>query len=162
MIKRNLHSYCKVILVVLITFTCVKSGSSEEPLLNSKFINVISSYKTGKAIFSSPVSTYNNNVVVGSHDKSIYFFNSSGILINKYKTDGWVHASPSVLSDSSVAIGSYDGFIYFFDQNGKLRNKVKPGGGALFTSIIELTNRLLVFGTNKKGVIFYNREDSTI
>lgn len=162
MIKRNLHFYCKVILVVLITFTCFKSGFTAEPLLNSKFINVISSFKTGKAIFSSPVSTYNNNVVVGSHDKNIYFFNSSGILIKQHKTGGWVHASPSVLSDSSVAIGSYDGFIYFFDQNGELKQKIEPRCGSMFTSIIELTSRLLVFGTNKKGVIFYNREDSTI
>jgi len=72
-----------------------------------------------------------------------------------------VNASPSILSDSSVAIGSYDGYIYFFDPDGQLEKKIRPGCGSMFTSIIELSTRLLVFGTNKKGVIFFNREDST-
>ena len=161
MIKRNLLFPFKNIIFLIFIYLIPQTSYSEEPSLLSEYIRVIKTFKTEKAIFSSPVATWNDNVIVGSHDKNIYFFTKDGKLITKFQTQGWVHASPSMLSDSSIAIGSYDGFIYFFNENGELQNKIKPGSGSLFTSIVELPNRLLVFGTNKKGIIFLNKEDST-
>jgi len=142
--------------------SCARNIAVQDSSNLYSYVEPISSFKSPKPIFSSPVSTKNEVVVIGSHDKNIYFFDKKGNLISKYKTDGWVHASPSILTDGTIAVGSYDGHIYFFNENGELKTKIKPGSGSLFTSIIELPNRLLVFGSNRKGVIFYNRKDSTI
>ena len=150
--KKSLLHYIKKF-VFLFIIICINNGQlfAGDPILFNEQIEVINFYKADKAIFSSPISTYNDDVIVGSHDKNIYFFDKKGNLKKTYETNGWVHASPSILTDSSIAIGSYDGYIYFFDSEGRFQNKIKPGSGSVFTSIIELPNRLLVFGSNKKG-----------
>lgn len=149
-------------LFIFIFFSCSTNQLLEYELNTVvKYVHSINTFKSSKSIFSSPIATKNNNVVIGGHDRNIYFFNKNGELIKTHKTDGWVHASPSLLKDGTIAIGSYDGYIYFFDENGELQNKIKPASGSMFTSIIELPNHLLVFGSNKKGIIFYNQKDST-
>jgi len=65
MFKRNLFSSFAIISIFLIVELIPQQGFSGEPILSSEYIQVINTYKTEKAIFSSPIETYNNNVVVG-------------------------------------------------------------------------------------------------
>lgn len=148
---------------ILIFFSsCTVTQITEsEYLLNDNLVEIINTFKSEKSIFSSPIATKNDNVIIGGHDKNVYFFNKSGNLISKFETDSWVHASPSIMLDGSIAIGSYDGNIYFFDENGNLINTIKPDAGSMFTSVVELPNRLLMFGSNKKGIVFFDQKDST-
>jgi len=160
MINKSLQYYLQVF---CLTVACLipQHVLSDEPLLFQDYIQSIKIIKLEKAIFSSPAATWNDHVIVGSHDKCIYFFNKKGDLIKKFETRGWVHASPTILPDSSIAIGSYDGYIYFFNTMGELKEKIKPAKGSLFTSVIDFHSRFLVYGSNKKGIVFFNKEDST-
>ena len=144
MIRKTSTLIIKYSFILFLNFVISNSLYSNERIPVSNFIQVINTFKTDKAIFSSPIATFNDNVIVGSHDKCVYFFSKTGNLLKKYKTDGWVHASPSVLSDSSIAIGSYDGNIYFFNERGNLKRKIKLGCGSVFTSIVELPNKTFI------------------
>jgi outer membrane protein assembly factor BamB len=155
------HLHFLYVLITVLSSCSVDFLTEHDLSLASNHVESINLFKSSKSFFSSPIATKNNHVVIGGHDRSIYFFNETGELLSSYKTDGWVHASPSLLKDGTVAIGSYDGYIYFFSENGELKNRIKPGSGSVFTSIIELPNRLLVFGSNKRGIVFFNQHDST-
>ncbi|MCG8700749.1 MAG: hypothetical protein MI922_22035 [Bacteroidales bacterium] len=120
-------------------------------------LSLLNKIETSGKIFSSPVCTPDKYVVVGSHDKNVYFFDRVGNLVNKYATNGWIHASPSVISDSIVAIGSYDKNLYFFNTRGTLIEAVKTAG-RIFTEVSQFSNGTLVYGLNK-AIHFYNPLD---
>jgi outer membrane protein assembly factor BamB len=110
--------------------------------------------------FSSLAKTIDNNVIVSSHNKHVYFFNQTGKLINTFKGGGWFHSTPKLLSNSTVGLGCYDGFFYFFDNCGNLLSKIKPGG-SIFTEPVEDGN-ILIFGSNRGRVVFYDEMDGLI
>ncbi|MDR1762143.1 MAG: hypothetical protein LBR55_06810 [Bacteroidales bacterium] len=107
------------------------------------------------AVYSSLLSTKNNNVVIGSHKRRIYFFDEHGTIQQEFRTKLWVHATPAIVSDSLIAIGSYDGHIYFFNEQGVLKNKISPGG-RIFTNLAQIDSTTVMFGTGKKKIVFYN------
>lgn len=114
-----------------------------------------------KGIFySTPTVTHDNKLVIASHNRNIYFFDSNGNEMNSHRTRGWFHATPTLLSDSTVSIGCYDGFFYFFDPDGNYIKKIKPGG-FIFTEPVEI-GESIAFGNNKGQVVFYNRKSSQL
>ena len=66
--------------------------------------------------YSTPIVTTDGNLVIASHNKRLYLFDSKGKLKNTFKADGWFHATPRQLSDGQIAIGSYDRNFYFLDK----------------------------------------------
>ena len=120
-------------------------------------IQLINKIKTKGAIYSSPICTPDTHVVVGSHDKNIYFMDRFGNLVTKFKTGGWVHATPSIVYDSLVVIGSYDKNLYFFNTKGMLIKSVQ-NIGRIFTQVCEFSNGALVYGVSKT-IQFYHPEE---
>jgi outer membrane protein assembly factor BamB len=142
----------RLLFTLLIIIVCFKSFAQEN--INSSAGTTRFTHLNG-AIFSSLAKTLNNNVIIGSHNKHVYFFNENGKLINTFKAGGWFHSTPKLLSNNTIGLGCYDGFFYFFDQMGNMLSKIKPGG-SIFTEPVE-TGDLLAFGTNRGKVIFYDK-----
>jgi hypothetical protein len=72
---------------------------------------IIWTYETGGAVFSSP-AVFEGQVYVGSDDNDVYCLDASnGDLIWSYTTNGDVFSSPTVV-DSRVYVGSWDGKVY--------------------------------------------------
>ena len=109
--------------------------------------------------YSTPIVTTDGNVVIASHNKTIYFFNSRGQLQNSYTTGGWIHATPRQLSDGRIAFGCYDKYFYFLDKDGNFLSRIKPGG-RIFTEPAEMGD-VIAFGTSKGKVAFYNLRTGT-
>ncbi|MFO7789031.1 MAG: hypothetical protein R6V32_00535 [Bacteroidales bacterium] len=110
----------------------------------------IRGYNAGATFYGSPLVT-SKSVVIGNHDKHVYFFNHEGELLNKFKTDGFVHATPSQLDNGQVVIGSYDRFLYFFTPEGRFLEKRRIGG-RIFTNIVQSIDDKLIFGCNNSLV----------
>jgi outer membrane protein assembly factor BamB len=110
----------------------------------------IKHYQADAAFFGSPQVT-EKTVLIGNHDKHVYFFSHDGELLNAYKTGGWIHATPSQLKNGQIAIGSYDRFLYFFTPDGKFLDKLRIGG-RIFTNIVENIDEKLIFGCNNSLV----------
>ena len=66
-----------------------------------------------------------------------------------------------VMSNGNVIIGSYDKNMYVFDGKGELLEKFRPGG-RIFSKVLELESDRVVFGSNKRGLIFYNLKDKPL
>lgn len=110
--------------------------------------------------YSTPIGTSENDIVIASHNKHLYFFDTQGEMINSFRADGWIHATPTELSDSVIGIGCYDGYFYFFDNKGNYQDKIKPGG-FIFTEPVEMGDHI-AFGNNKGKVVFYNRKEGEL
>ena len=110
--------------------------------------------------YSTPIVTTDGNVVVASHNKTVYLFDSKGQLKNSFTAEGWFHATPRQLADGQIAIGCYDRYFYFLDKDGNFVSKVKPGG-KIFTEPVELGD-VIAFGTSKGRVAFYNRKTDSL
>ncbi|MDA3820959.1 MAG: hypothetical protein PF590_10935 [Candidatus Delongbacteria bacterium] len=114
------------------------------------FFQEIKHYQADGAFFGSPLVT-ERSVIIGSHDKHIYFFSHEGELLHAYKTGGWIHATPSQLENGQVVVGSYDRNLYFFTPAGKCLDKLRIGG-RIFTNIVENIDEKLIFGCNNSLV----------
>jgi outer membrane protein assembly factor BamB len=153
--KLNLFEYTmRLRLSFLIIIVCLKSFA-QESIINSNGLHTLN--HLNGAVFSSLAKTLNNNVMVGSHNKHVYFFNENGKLINNFKAGGWFHSTPKLFKNNTIGLGCYDGFFYFFDQMGNMITKIRPGG-FIFTEPVEIGD-LLIFGSNRGKVIFYDRAD---
>ena len=80
--------------------------------------------------YSTPIVTTDGNVVIASHNKTIYLFNSSGELQNSFTAGGWIHATPRQLSNGQIAFGCYDKYFYFLDKDGNFVALVDYAGQA--------------------------------
>ena len=98
--------------------------------------------------YSTPIVTTDGNVVIASHNKTIYLFNSNGQLQNSFTTGGWIHATPRQLSNGQIAFGCYDKYFYFLDKDGNFLSRIKPGG-RIFTEPAEMGD-VIAFGTGKE------------
>lgn len=144
----------KQLTILLSFFTfCLQA---EDKLENTTYVPQPVVVDINGTFYSTPIKTSDDNIVIASHNKHLYFFDRSGNLVNSYKTNGWVHATPTELADSIVGIGSYDGYFYFFDNKGNYQSKIKPGG-FIFTEPVEIGNHI-AFGNNKGKVVFYDRQ----
>jgi outer membrane protein assembly factor BamB len=85
-------------------------------------------FKTGGAIFSSPVVA-NGIIYIGSEDSNLYAVSAdAGTMVWKFRTSGAVSSSPAVY-DQTVYFTSYDGYCYAADaKTGKEKWKFKTGG----------------------------------
>ena len=110
--------------------------------------------------YSTPIVTTDGNVVIASHNKTIYLFDSKGQLKNSFTAKGWFHATPRQLADGQIAIGCYDRHFYFLDKDGNFVSKIKPGG-KIFTEPVEMDS-VIAFGTSKGRVAFYNRTTDSL
>src|SRR3989339_842650 len=127
-------------LIFLVIITISISGNSQEHRWFKRFNTT--TFLTNGAIYSSPVATANDHVVLGSHNKKIYFFDGQGKLLNTFKTKGWIHATPKGLKDNTISLRSYDGFIYFFDNLGNLIRKIKPGGSIFTDQVSQVIEKI--------------------
>ncbi|MBR6082529.1 MAG: PQQ-binding-like beta-propeller repeat protein [Salinivirgaceae bacterium] len=105
--------------------------------------------------YSTPIVTAEGNLVIASHNKTVYLFDSKGRLKNSFTAKGWFHATPRQLTDGQIAIGCYDRYFYFLDKDGNFVSRIKPGG-KIFTEPVELGS-VIAFGTSRGRVAFYNR-----
>lgn len=138
-----------------ILFLCVSCATQEGAVSVSKIDKYeITSIQLRGAVYSTPVKTTDNMVVLGTHKKSIYFLTHDSIK-NVFRTKLWVHATPEIVYDSLIAIGSYDGNMYFFNKKGNLIKKIHPGG-RIFTNSVQLDSLWIAFATGIKGLWFYN------
>lgn len=114
-----------------------------------------------KSIFySTPIKSFDNHVVVASHNRIFHVFDSKGTEINQFTTKGWIHATPTQLSDSTIGIGCYDGSFYFFDKEGNYIKKFKSKG-FIFTEPVEI-GKEIAFGVNCHRVAFYDRKSEEL
>ncbi len=144
--------YCLFFLSYLLFFPLLAEKEYEHSIFSVEptILNIKGTF------YSTPIKTAENNIVIASHNKHIYFFDAEGNLKNSYETEGWVHATPTQLSDGTIGIGSYDRHFYFFDEDGNFRDRIKPGG-FIFTEPVEVGEQI-AFGNNKGKVVFYDRK----
>ena len=147
---------CLIILSLLFTFYLSAEDRFENAANALKPIVV----DIKGTFYSTPIKTSDNNIVIASHNKHLYFFDRAGNPVNSYKTGGWVHATPTELADSIIGVGSYDGYFYFFDTKGNYQSKIKPGG-FIFTEPVEIGD-YIAFGNNKGKVVFYDLQNDEL
>ena len=104
--------------------------------------------------FSKPIITHSNLLVIASHNKQVYFFDSKGNLKNTFKTNSWFHATPTQLSDGRVALGCYNRKFYFFDADGNYLSHFKPQG-FIFTNPVEFYGKI-AFGMDFGRIGYYD------
>ena len=84
-------------------------------------------FRTGRAIYSSPVLDSAGRVFAGSLDGHLYAVNPKGKLLWKANLDGPVFSSPAV-SRGAVIVGSDGGTLFSLAAaTGKVNWRVKPG-----------------------------------
>ena len=110
--------------------------------------------RQGGTFYSTPISTYDNRAVIGSHNKKLHFYDNKGNEVKTFKTSGWIHATPIQLSDSGIIIGCYDGYFYMFDKYGEYARRFRPQG-FIFSEPAEIGD-YIAFGNNRGKVVFYN------
>ena len=141
---------------ILVTLTCLILAFGVNTLWASKNeITQINHFQAESAFYGTPLVT-DNLIVIGNHDKNIYFFKHNGELLKKYETKSYVHATATELSNGNIAIGSYDKHLYIFNKDAELLDKIKTKG-RIFTNVVENDNNELVFGCNN-SILFYNLE----
>ncbi|MFW5767635.1 MAG: hypothetical protein ACOCXO_04620, partial [Bacteroidota bacterium] len=121
---------------------------------DSKYdFELMNTFEADAAFYGTPLVT-DTSVVIGSHDKYVYFFNHQGELMRRFETGSFVHATASQLEDGRVVIGSYDRYLYFFTPDGHFLQKRRIGG-RIFTNVVENMDGRLVFGCNN-SLVFLN------
>ena len=78
--------------------------------------NVLWSYGTGDAVYSSPAVAY-GKVFIGSSGRVYCLDASQGTLLWSYETGDAIRSSPAV-ADGKVFAGSWDGKVYCFGSQG--------------------------------------------
>ncbi len=141
--KNCLKTNTKRLFASSIIFSCFVFAKANAQSSNFEIIN---QYQAKAAFYGTPLVT-KNLVVIGCHDKNIYFFNHQGKLLKSFKTNGIVHATASELKNGNIVIGSYDRHLYFFNAEGDFIKRIKIGG-KIFTNIVESQNGDLIFGCN--------------
>ena len=139
--------------VLLLLFSSLKA---EEIVTVSQPVTI----EIAGTFFSKPIITHNNLLVIASHNKHVYFFDSKGNLKNKFKANSWFHATPAQLSDGRVALGSYDRKFYFFDADGNYLSHFKPRG-FIFTNPVEFYGKI-AFGMDFGRIGYYDLETEEI
>lgn len=141
-LQKNMRASISILLVLLSLLATAQDG-------------IIKVHIDGN-FYSTPIVTTDGNVVIASHNKTMYLFNSRGEQQNLYTTKGWIHATPAQLSDSQIAIGSYDKRFYFFDKDGNFQKSISPKAGKIFTEPVEVGTGKIAFGTGRGKVVFYD------
>lgn len=114
---------------------------------DSIFLSPIDKFTHG-----SPTKLGENQVCVGSNDKTMYFFDKNGELISSYNTTGWVmHSKALPLSDSTVVFGSYDNRLYSISSSGKLLWYFETNG-KIHASPQQFTNGNIICGSFDKNI----------
>ncbi len=135
--------------IILLCFVFVKVHAQ------SSNFEIINQHQAKAAFYGTPLVT-EQFVVIGCHDKNIYFFNHQGKLLKIYRTNGIVHATASELKNGNIVIGSYDKHLYFFNAEGNFIKRIKIGG-KIFTNVVENGNGDLIFGCNN-AIVCLNPE----
>ncbi|MDA3930211.1 MAG: PQQ-binding-like beta-propeller repeat protein [Prolixibacteraceae bacterium] len=132
-----------------------------EAQLKNTTINFTStSYNFDGAFYGTPAKANNDNVIIGSQNKNIYFFTKKGELISMFEAEKPIHSTAKLLSNNLLALGCFDKNIYFFKENGELVKQIQPGGKT-FPEVEELPDGRIFFGTNKGRFVIYNLEDDS-
>jgi outer membrane protein assembly factor BamB len=148
----NLKRY--TLLLLLFCVFQVTQGTEQDSVsvVQSEYsISTANHYKAEASFYGSPLVT-EKLIVIGNHDKHVYFFNHDGELLHKFKTEGFIHATAEQLSNGNIVIGSYDRHLYFFDENGNYLKRLKLGG-RIFTNVVETIQGELAFGLNNSIII---------
>ena len=92
-------------------------------------------FETGGEI-SSGCNFHGDNILIGSHDSTLYCLDSSGKKIWEVKTDGPVNGSPVVVGDTTFVAGC-DSVLHILDaKTGKELGNVDLGGQAAATAAV--------------------------
>ena len=80
---------------------------------------------------------HGNNIIVGSHDSTLYCFDPDGKKIWATKVDGPINAAAAVVGDRTFATGCENGILHVFDaKNGKELGNIDLVGQTTATTAI--------------------------
>jgi len=80
---------------------------------------------------------HGNNIIVGSHDSSLYCYNADGKKVWDAKVDGPIAAAAAIVGDQTFATGCSDGILSVFDaRNGKALGSIDLGGQGVATASV--------------------------
>lgn len=94
-------------------------GTARHPI-SARTSSVIQHFKTGNAIFSTPIFGADDSIYVGSADHSFYAFNTiSGQTLWEFSTEGIIDSAACMDSSGMLYVPSGDGSLYKLSPEGQ-------------------------------------------
>ncbi|WP_414830171.1 PQQ-binding-like beta-propeller repeat protein [Alteromonas sp. H39] len=112
------------------------------------------------SVWSSPLSTSDNQLLIGTDKGNVFLFASDGNEAWKFDGKGRLHSSPIELSNGQFVFGSETGIMYSLSKDGASLWDIDLGA-AIEAAAIESTGNRIFVGT-KEGKIFALSSDGDV